>query len=88
MVLADLVFPVGLEPYIATAFLPWAGAVALLAEMAVYAVWYGLSGRLTILVVGANVASSCVGVGLALTFRRRTRSPDRSNTLHGSWHSC
>jgi len=39
--------------------------VALLAEVVVYSVWYGPSGRLTLFVILSNVVSSCVGVGLA-----------------------
>jgi hypothetical protein len=68
MVIADIIFPAFLAPYIVAGVMPWAGAAALGAEVVVFLIAYpGVArGWLSTSVVVANVASSAVGIGLAL----------------------
>src|SRR5580765_378834 len=66
MLIADVAYPALLEPYLAAVFVPWAGLAGLLAEIAVFAFWYGASVRLTLIVVAANAVSCGVGWCLGL----------------------
>ena len=65
--LADVIFPAFYFAYVARVFYPLAAVAGLVTEIAIFRKFYRSEtlGRISGLIIAANVVSSCLGVALA-----------------------